>query len=246
MISSIDLSKLRNAEYIQFINGFLAIILANNPTALLVQAPYNQLQSQLSGLEIIFVTEQGSALTEEITALDARRDRAVTGIALMINAFTYHFNSDTAKQAETLKKLLEKYGSGIARENYQAETAIIDSLLADLDSKTEMADALNALQMTNWAKEMQLANTAFNTAYLQRTQQLGAASKETLQAKRAETNNAYYKLRNFINSYYTINEGAAPYGKTSNELNALINQYNIMMAGRQSNDQDEPSTSPTS
>ena len=34
MITAIDLIKLRNAEYIQFIKGFLAIILSNGPAAL--------------------------------------------------------------------------------------------------------------------------------------------------------------------------------------------------------------------
>jgi len=155
--------------------------------------------------------------------------------------------TDTAKQAETLKKLVDKYGGGIARENYQAETAIIDNLVADLDNKPEMAAALAALQLGGWKKEMQEANTAFDAAYMDRTKELGAASKDTLLAKRAETNEAYYKLRDFIGSFYTINEGAEPYKKTINELNALIDQYNTMMAGRLKNDKgnnNEPPAPP--
>jgi hypothetical protein len=244
MINGITLNSLRNAEFIQFIKGILAIILSNGPAALNVQVQYDSVQAMLTALETLFITEQGSAITADISALDARRDRAITGFTLLVNALTYHFNPDTAKQAETLKKLFEKYGSGIARENYQAETAIIDNLIADLNNKPEMAAAINALQLNDWQKEMQTANTAFDAAYLLRTQQLGAASKDTLFAKRQETNEAYYKLRNFIDSFFTINEGAAPYGKTTNELNAHIDQYNTMMAGRLGNGGDEPPTPP--
>jgi len=244
MITAIDLIKLRNAEYIQFIKGFLAIILSNGPAALNVQLQYDAVAAMLATLEAIFITEQGSAITADVSTLDTRRDRAITGFTMSINALTYHFNPNTAKHAEDLKKLLEKYGSGIARENYQAETAIIDNLVADLNNKPEMAAAINSLQLADWMKEMDAANKAFDAAYMQRTQQVGAASKDTLFAKRLETNNAYYKLRDFIDSYFTINEGAAPYGKTTNELNAHIDQYNTMMAGRLGNDKDEPPTPP--
>jgi hypothetical protein len=244
MINAIDLAKLRNAEYIQFIKNLLAIVQTNDPAALNVQAPYDAAAVRLAELEALFVTEQGSATTEEVTAMDARRDRAVTGFTLLVKALTYHFDPATAKQAETLNRLVTQYGGGIARENYQAETAIIDNLVADLDNKPDLTAALSALQLDDWKKEMQTANTAFNAAYLKRTLQLGAVSNETLFAKRVEANEAYYKLRDYINSYFTINEGAAPYGKTSNELNALIDQYNTMMAGRLGNNKDEPPTAP--
>jgi hypothetical protein len=179
-----------------------------------------------------------------VSAIDTRRDRAVTGFSLLVNALTYHFDPVIAKHAETLKKLVDKYGGGIARENYQAETAIIDNLVADLN-KPEAVAAMAALNLDGWKKEMELANKAFNDAYVLRTQQLGAASKDKLFAKRLETNEVYYKLRNFIDSYFTINEGAEPYNKTTNELNALIDQYNTMMAGRVGNEKDETPVPPT-
>ena len=48
------------------------------------------------------------------------------------------------------------------------------------------------------------------------------------------------KLRNFIDSYFTINEGAEPYNTTTNQLNALVDQYNVMMAGRGGKDETPP------
>ena len=61
MITAIQLPRLRNAEYIQFNKDFLAIVQANDPAALKVQAPFDALQNMLAALENIFITEQGSA-----------------------------------------------------------------------------------------------------------------------------------------------------------------------------------------
>jgi hypothetical protein len=240
MINGIELPRLRNAEYIQFIKNCLAITQSNDPAALNVQVQYDDLLHMLVILEGLFVTEQGSAVTEDVSALDLRRDRAITGFSLLVNAYTYYFDPVTAKHAETLNRQIAQYGGGIARENYQAESAIIDNLLADLKNKPELDAAIAALGLKNWKNELDQANTAFNDAYLVRTKQLGAATKDRISAKRQETNEVYYKLRDFINSYYTINSGAAPYGKTTDELNALIDQYNTMMANRLNNGKDEP------
>jgi hypothetical protein len=245
MINAINLPKLRNPEYIQFQKDYLGIVLTNDPRLLNVQRPYDALVTHVGVLESIFVTEQGSAITEDISALDLRRDRALTGFTGMVNALTYHFKPETAKQAETVNRVLAKYGGSIARQNYQAETAIITNLADDLTNKADVAAAIAALNLGDWQRELEQANTAFNAAYLQRTQARGAVSKDTMFDKRAKTNEAFYKLRNFIDSYFTLNEGAAPYDKVTNELNALIDQYNTMMAGRQDGEkEDAPETPP--
>ena len=232
MIIAIHLNHLRNAEYLQFIKQVLAIIGLNKPDVLKIEAQYNNLQGYLAALEALFVTEKGSAITETVVLQDNRRDKAINGITAIVNGFTYHYTPDTENHARRLAGQIGEYGAGIARENYQAQTSIIDNLLNDLNSKPEMAAAITALQLTDWCKELETANTAFNNAYLQRTQQLGAVSPETIFAKRQQANSNYYSLRDFIDSYFIINQGAEPYNKVSNELNALIVQYNTMMAGR--------------
>jgi hypothetical protein len=247
MIYAINLSRLRNAEFIQFIKNFLAIVLANDPAALNVQLQYNNLLQMLAVLEGLFITEQGSIITEDVSAIDARRDKAITGFALLVNALGYHPDAATAKHAQLIDRQVKQYGGNIARQNYQAESAIIDNLLVDLAARPELAAAVTALNLVDWIKEMQQSNTAFNNTYLQRTDEIGAAPKDKIFAKRQEAGTLYQKLRDFIDSFYTINEGAEPYNKTANSLNALINQYNTMLAGRVGKDDEneQPPTPPT-
>lgn len=246
MITGIKLPLLRNSEFIQFIKDFLSIALKNDPAKLLVQEQYDALQQLLAQLEQLFVKEQGSALTEQVGLLDARRDGAITGIAAAANAYSYYFEPEIAKHAENLSRQVGQYGNGIARENYQAETAIIDNLLADLNNKPELAAAIDALRLRAWRDELAAANTAFNESYLQRTQELGGANPTTVLAKRQEMYTAYYELRDFIDSYFTIKKGAEPYSKVTAELNALVDQYNTMMAGRVGNEKETADAPPAS
>jgi hypothetical protein len=239
MITGIDLSKLRNSEYIQFIKDSLKITLGNNPFALNIKPQYDNLGLGLAALEALFVTEQGSAITEQVTAEDARRDNAINGITTLVNAYSYHFDPVMVKHAKNLSWQIGQYGNGIARENYQSETTIITGIITDFNTKPDLIAAVTALQLTAWKTELEAANEAFNAAYLQRTQELGAASPETILATRLETNAKYYEMRDFINSYFTINKGAAPYNKVSGELNALIEQYNTMLAKKNTEPKEE-------
>lgn len=244
MIASIDLKTMRNSEYIQFMHDTLGITVANNPAAMLVQVQYDGLNTAVTTLDGLFVTDQASPLTAQVTALDLRRDAALNGITALANAYTYHFDPALKAHADTLSHQLGLYGAGIAKDNYQSETNTINSILNDWNTQPALVAAITALGLTAWKAELQTANTSFSTVYLQRTQQMGAASADTINAKRIECNNAYYLLRNFIDSYFTINGGANPYGKVTNELNALIDQYNVLLAGRAATPAPEETPAP--
>lgn len=232
MITSIDLIKLRNGEFLQFMTDYLNIVNLNNPTTLQVKQQYSNLQVINKAMEALFIKNSSNPVTEELQLLDARRDAAINSIIAIINAYTSHFIAATKAHAITLSKHLAVFGVGIAKRNYQTETAVLRSIINDWDAQPELTAALTALNLTAWKKELETANTAFATKYVNRTQQLGAVTTDTVREKRVEATTAYYALRDRINAYFTINEGAAPYSKTIDELNALINQYNILLAGR--------------
>lgn len=233
MIYSIDLPKLRNGEFLQFMTDALGIVNLNNATTLQVKQQYTNLQTVNKSMEALFKVDTSSPVTEEIQALDARRDAAINGIMAVINGYTYHFNDATKAHAMALSHHLSTFGVSIAKNNYQSETAILRSIINDWNTQPELTAALTALNLTNWKKELETANTEFSSQYLIRTQQLGAAEPVTMVDKRIEATNAYYALRDKIDAYHTINDGANPYGKAVKELNALIDQYNTLLAGRQ-------------
>ena len=243
-ISGIELNKLRNAEFLQFSKDVMGIVTLNNIGALDVAVQFAAFQNITNEIEAIFATDQGSDTTPLLESLDKRRDNAISGITLMSNAMVYHFDPAIIAAATALSDNLKLYGGGIARQNYMAETASITNIIADWDTKPNLIAAINTLGLAGWKAELNTANQLFNTAYLARTQEIGAANPNTIKDKRLESANLYYALRDRIGAFYTINNAGNPWGKTVNEINVLIEQYNVLLANRATEPNPEPNPNP--
>jgi hypothetical protein len=232
MTERIKLKSLRNGEFLQFSNNVISIITDNNPDALLVTALFNPMKNATAEAEALFNKERGSSITEELTLLDERRDKAINGILLFLESHQNHFDAAISNATRVLKTNLDAHGTGIAKENYQVETTILKKIVADWTTKPELAAAVTTLGLTSWLAELDAANKAFDAKFLERNKQQGAAPTDKLKEKRVEVVAAYEKLVKRINSQFDINEGAEPFGKTVRELNVLIEKFNRLLAGR--------------
>lgn len=231
MINSIDLPHLRNANYLQFQKDFLAIISRNDPSALKVESKYDDLTAKTEELEGLFKKALANPISKELLELDGRRDDAVNGIYYTALANSYHYDPATKQAADALLANINLYGSGIARLNYQAETATINNMITDWENKPELVDAINILKLKAWKDELNAVSTEFGSRYLDRTQDYGNATPETLKLKREETDAVYYALRDRINALHLLIETPpSPYSTVINQLNALIQQYNLLVS----------------
>ena len=231
MINAIDLRMLRNGEFLQFVTNFSALVESNNPVTLNVLQQHNDLKAKVGEIEPLFKQERASVITQELVLLDERRDKAINGMTSLIDGYCSHFNAPTAGAANLLTTDLNLFGSGVAKQNYQAETASINGIVSDWETKPELTAALATLGLTEWKNELKTANTTFDQKYLERTQAYGAASPDTLKAKREETVVIYYELKKYLDAYAVI-QNTPVYQKTISELNALIDQYNLLLNSR--------------
>jgi hypothetical protein len=233
MMNAIDLRNLRNAEYLQYIKNYLAIVLRNDPTVLKILAKYDALMDKSNELDALFKKILANENTAELLALDERRDDAINGIYYVAQGYDYHFEPTLQTAGKLIKESFSVYGGGIAKLNYQAETATISSLVTDWENKAPLVAAFTTLNLTAWKNEMKAANTAFDEKYLDRTQEYGDATPENLKSKREETNVVYYALRDRIDAYHLLVEvPPSPYTTVINQLNALIDQYNTLLNNR--------------
>jgi len=186
-----------------------------------------------------------SEKTQELLTIDERRDNAINGIYYFLLGYSYHYDADMQQKSQLLLANMALYGSGIARLNYQAETATINNLLRDWENKPDLADAITTFSLTSWVNELKTANEEFNTKYLLRTQEYGDASPETIKSKREETNAAYYALRDRIDALHLLVETPpSPYATVINQLNALTDQYNNLLINRTGNPSPETPETP--
>ncbi len=239
MINNIQLRQLRGSEYIQFITDTLHIVGSNNTEALIVKLQYEVLQSQLDRVEKVFKLKRSSNVTKDIEELDARRGKAINGVMLQIHALTYSTNSLLSNHAKMLEVHLQRFGSGIAKQNYQSETTILRNIVHDWKTQPELMEAIEALQLTAWQREIEAANNAFSEAYNTRNDELAAAPTENLKTLRLEANEAYYKLRNRLNAFWEINDGAEPWARTIHQLNQHISDYQLLLNRRGASSSDQ-------
>lgn len=239
MMNSIDLQKLRNAEYLQYMKDFSGIITLNNSAQFDIEAKFNAFNTKIGELEALYKKALASEKTQELLLIDARRDAAINGIYYFLFSHTYHFETAKQQNAQVLLENMALYGSGIARLNYQAETATLNNLIRDWENKPELINAIAEFGLTGWVIELKTANEEFNTKYLSRTQEYGDASPETIKLKREEVNVTYYALRDRIDALHLLVETPpSPYATVINQLNALTDQYNVLLVNRKPDSSD--------
>lgn len=233
MIQSIDINRLRNSEYIQFINQFLHIVSTHNATTLQVKEANDELANQITSIESSFKNKLGSDKTDLLKNADIKRDECITGIYYYLLGLSSHFDQTKKNAANALLNVLKVYGSGIAAQNYNAETATLNSLVNDLKQANNLANT-NTLGITDWVLEMEAQNANFDAIFLDRNKEAGENQKLSIDAMRLTCNKLYLELKDLINAYYNITKKATIYVNCINELNALVTYYSSLLQNRTS------------
>lgn len=244
MIQTIFLRSLRNSEFIRFNKDVLSICSSNNAAALGIAPQVAALQTSTAPLDELFAKERGNLVTPELEALDARRDAALTGIRMLAEAQTYHYDPVSAKAGQQVFAAIDKYGRNLARLNYIAETEVIVSLADDFATYADLNAAAITHNIHDWLKELSTANTLFNTRYLARNTDYAAKPGGNLQQQREVTTEAYRSLADHITAHATLTPSAA-YTKLINEINTLIDQYNLLLKNRGgAGEEEQPGDTP--
>jgi hypothetical protein len=233
------LGQYRNSEFIRYMKNVSSICGNNNPQLLQIEAQVTGLQAATAPLDDLFMIERGNLLTAELQALDTRRDEAISGLRMAATAFIYHFDPAIKNAATILAAAIDKYGSGLARLNYIAETEVIDSFVADIAGDAQLAAAIATLKLESWVAELKTANQLFDSTYINRTGSYASKPDGSLTELRLVTAKAYNELVAHITAHHTLSPSDG-YAKLIGELNSLSDQYNKMVNSRSSGDTVEP------
>lgn len=240
MIEKLKTPRLRLSESVQFYSDVLTVCKNGNPAALNIQQQCTALEKSFALLSQSFKKEQASLLTGDLIAHDLRRDNAIICLRKLADGYTNHHDATKQKAGNQLLVVIDKYGSSISKMNYQAETSVLEKLIADLKSNANNAAAVKHLGMDDTVAELKAANELFNKTYLDRVGE--AASKDLTAAGTLvqECRDNYSTLVKHIEANATINPSAS-YTELINKLNNLIEKFNTtvaMRAGRTSNGGD--------
>ncbi|TAJ12122.1 hypothetical protein DMA11_14240 [Marinilabiliaceae bacterium JC017] len=232
MFLSIDITRFRNSEFIQFLKNLIQIIKSFTLLIEELQPKVTPLENEVNDMTNSLKPERGSHITQEIVDLDGRRDFALTGIEKMLEGMTNHYNDQTATAAQALLETINNFGSGLARMNYQAETSVINSLIEKWNNEEELVNAVSSLNIGDWVNELDEANTLFNDRYLARVKESAQAPDIKMADLRKAATGHYRELLKFITAYATLDETNS-YNPLIREVNQLIEQYNRLIAQRE-------------
>lgn len=211
--------------FIPYIKNVLSICNSNDATELSINTFVANLLATINPVESAFAYQKDSPITIALEALDLRRDRAFLGIKAEALAKTYHFDPVTVALGSTILHCFDKYGKDVQALAYQAETQVLDKLIVDFETDTNVTDAITKLGLITWVAELKVSNTSFNEKFLERNALYATKPSEPAFKLKPNAIIAYETLATQINSRNNI-DNTGKYKTLIDQLNTLTKQYN--------------------
>ena len=225
MLKTPHFNRYRNSQHIQFIQAVINVCEKYNPDTLHVKAPFDAFKSHYETMKSVFVTAQGSTITEGLENQDIIRDELYMGLKYAIFAYTKHYNEEKISAATALTAHIKKYGSGIPNLEYNAETAVLKDLISGIETDAELTAHTVLLGIDDWFAQLKASNDEFNRLYELRTEKESQKTKLKLKALRDESVKLYRTLAEYLHAA-SIMHPAPVFEQAEDELNKYIEQYN--------------------
>lgn len=215
----------KSADSLQYLKTIILITKEFNLEPL--QPLILPLEDKVNTYEILLLRERKKTVSQDLSILDGGRDNCIMGLDIATRGFMRHYDNNIV-QASTLlhNNIIQHGGSGgtIARLNLESETAVLDSIITDWESKPELIDAVIALNFQDWLTELKRLNTVFSEKLLERNQ-ANTEDHKSIKTTREEAIEIYKTLQNHIIAHATIGtEG--DYIALTDQINTLAKAFN--------------------
>ncbi len=232
------MQKLRNSEFIQFIADLLSIFQKQNTTELGIKEQIDPIIPDLESMKTIHGTMKGSDISDELKAIDDRRDDCIKGIHAVLEGFTYHFDTNIKEAAQTLLNTIDTFGASIAKQNYPTETTSLKGIIDIFNTQEKAKSAVALLNIGTWANQTEKENNLFNTRYLDRVDETAKLTDDKIKELRKSITEKYFTLRDHVTAHATLKQNEN-YKLIIDQLNSLIEKYNGIVKKRVGNNKTD-------
>lgn len=227
-IKNVHLNNFRNNEHVQFQTRFKSLVERLSAMILRIDVLFNiYLLLYINEIEAFDVIRKSDFVQLSEDA-DHLRDNTFRGMCNVLESAHKHFRSEVREAATRLQVVFDYYGD-LANEAREGETADINKFIADLNGKYAADVAIVGL--TEWASELKINNDAFDQLKQNKTTEASVRTQLKMKQERAKVDAAYSNITAQINALILV-EGEANYAVITNELNALVDEYNTIIAKR--------------
>ena len=227
-IISFYLKNLRNEEHYQFQTDFKGLVVQHDATSLGIEVDFNNY--------LPLYAEEGeaidkiikSAITEELSDADKKRDFTFRGLCAAIDAGCHHFNAAKQHAAKNLQVVIDRYGN-VGDKPYDEETAAISALVVDME--TTYAPDVATLGIGDWIVELKANNLSFDTIKNNRYTEEGSKTQLHMKEVRTTVDAAYRIIAEHLHALIIVN-GDVHYKDFVNALNLRIEHYKMVLSQR--------------
>lgn len=230
MITSTNLSMLRNLEHFQIMSNVLAYLKAENLEELKLAAVAATFEAKIKVYDDVLVLERGNVLSGKLTQADLDRDLALRSLISIIKVYMSFPEAQKADAASELLHLIEKYGKEIDKLPYLQESGVLNNLFQDLESE-ESKGAIALLHLDDWVDKLKTSAQAFDQLFVSREADNSTKLSAKVKSARSDIQAEFERLATLVNAYEIV-YGAEAYAALISKINEAVNYAQQQAARR--------------
>ena len=220
MITSTNLSMLRNLEHFQVMSNVLAYLKAENPEELKLTPVAETFEAKMKVYDDALVLERGNVLSGRLNQADLERDLALRSLVSIIKVYVSFPEATQSDAASELLHLIEKYGKQIDKLPYLQESGVLANLFQDLESE-ESKEAIALLHLEDWVTKLKESAVRFDELFISRESDNSTKLSGRVKGARQAVQSEFERLSVLVNAYEIV-YGEEAYAGLSSRINEAV------------------------
>lgn len=230
-IDNIQLSRLRNNDYFQYMADVKGLVAQATPATLNVEDESLKFDNKFTELDQTLNVDRGSVLTEKIQELDAHCDNTWTSLNERVKATLFCPIPKEVEAAKHLKRVFDLYGN-IRRLSLKEQTAAATNLYNDLKVSPH-AENCQTIGIVRWVSAYENETIELNNLLNERDSEKAAKTTAKVKEVRLAFDPVYTELVNRVNAMVTLRMNTPEMDIFIKEVNQKIKNIEHKMALRQ-------------
>ncbi|MDR1725847.1 MAG: DUF6261 family protein [Bacteroidales bacterium] len=228
-IKKLHLPHLRNEEWFEFMREIKQLITMDTVVCESMSDEMETLTELLHKAELALRQMRKSEISQEIVALDRKRENIYTGLKYHLLSAKYHFQTQKQNAGQVLLTVLKSYGN-IFKQTYYEESGTIQHLTEILQNK--YGNEVSILGIEEWISQLQSVNEEFFTALQNRNKEQGQKIKFTMADVRLQTDICYRSITEKLEALALLNSQNDSFHDVINNINAAVKKNKNLLTHR--------------
>ena len=229
-MTSIDVTRMDNTTVLGYFGQIKDIVTQDAQVVAALSTVWTAFTAAYAAFDDAYAQARKWAQTEDIAALDAVRDAALSAFLSALKSMQSTPNATKLQAAKLLMFIRDKYSLSAADE-YMKETTAIGQMIQEIEGDAQATAALATTGLDDWLQDLKAKNEAFLAKMNERTAEQAGQQKGIVREKRLQTEAAYKNVVKLLNAMAICEVPAGvDYAPAIDHLNAEVEHYRQILA----------------